>query len=140
LFQTFSTGLGWNALDTITSEIFPTSVRSTAVGVCNAYGRIGPIVAQIVNTALVRKPVILLFVSGAMLLVATAATLVLKDEDMSGQHLDDHEGELHVHVTNSDRDLEKPHLLPPPGTVAAIDQISVTIANADTVIGSHEQH
>ena len=51
-FQAFSIA-AWNAIDTITGEEFPTSVRSTGLGICTASGRIGALIAQFVNSWLI---------------------------------------------------------------------------------------
>jgi MFS family permease len=51
LFNAFSV-VGWNALDCLSVEYFPTETRSTAMGLLSASGRLGAIVAQFVNGAL----------------------------------------------------------------------------------------
>jgi hypothetical protein len=48
VFQCFTIFV-WNAIDVLTSELFPTSVRATGMGVCSATGRIGAMLAQFVN-------------------------------------------------------------------------------------------
>jgi MFS family permease len=45
-FQAFESG-AWNALDVMTGEIFPTKVRSTAIGVCTATGRVAAMISQV---------------------------------------------------------------------------------------------
>lgn len=62
LFNCFST-MGWNALDCLTCECFPTRVRTTAMGLLAASGRIGAISAQFVNGSLENNIPVLLFVT-----------------------------------------------------------------------------
>ncbi|XP_041374930.1 synaptic vesicle glycoprotein 2C-like [Gigantopelta aegis] len=45
--------IGWNALDVLFSELFPTRVRSTASGVVNGVGRLGAILGNVVFGQLV---------------------------------------------------------------------------------------
>ena len=93
-FQAFSIA-GWNALDTISGEVFPTSVRSTGMGVCTASGRIGALVAQFVNAALVNQPVLLLSVASATLLIGAASPCLLEGDDMARKGLEDDASEHH---------------------------------------------
>uniref|UniRef100_A0A7S2UED8 Major facilitator superfamily (MFS) profile domain-containing protein n=1 Tax=Attheya septentrionalis TaxID=420275 RepID=A0A7S2UED8_9STRA len=65
-FQAFTIA-GWNAIDTLSSELFPTAVRSTGMGVCTATGRIGALLAQLVNDALIDRPAGLLLVASCCL-------------------------------------------------------------------------
>lgn len=51
LFNAFSV-VGWNSLDCLSVEYFPTATRSTAMGLLAASGRLGAIIAQFVNGAL----------------------------------------------------------------------------------------
>eukprot|EP00978_Attheya_sp_CCMP212_P016475 scaffold43175_cov50-Attheya_sp.AAC.3 len=67
-FQAFTVA-GWNAIDTLSSELFPTAVRSTGMGVCTATGRIGALLAQLVNDALIDRPAGLLLVASSCLAV-----------------------------------------------------------------------
>jgi hypothetical protein len=80
----------WNTIDCMSSELFPTSVRSTGLGVCAASGRIGAMVAQFVNGSLVEKPVRLLLVASATLLLgALTPCLLPSSADMTGQPVHD---------------------------------------------------
>mmetsp|Transcript_16324 Transcript_16324/g.35451 ORF Transcript_16324/g.35451 Transcript_16324/m.35451 type:complete len:316 (-) Transcript_16324:111-1058(-) len=96
-FQAFSIA-GWNALDTISGEVFPTSVRSTGMGVCTASGRIGALLAQFVNAALVNQPVLLLSVASATLLVGAASPCLLEGDDMARKGLEDDASEHHCSI------------------------------------------
>ena len=86
-FQAFSVS-GWNAIGVLTSEIFPTQVRSTGVGICSSSGRIGSMIAQIVNGALIDRPELLLIVSALLLLFGALIALLLPS-DLSCQPLHD---------------------------------------------------
>lgn len=68
LFNAFSV-IGWNALDCLSVENFPTEIRTSAMGILAAAGRLGAISAQFVNGTLENNIAILLFVtSGCMFL------------------------------------------------------------------------
>mmetsp|Transcript_19492 Transcript_19492/g.28891 ORF Transcript_19492/g.28891 Transcript_19492/m.28891 type:complete len:568 (+) Transcript_19492:41-1744(+) len=80
----------WNTIDTMTSERFPTSIRSTGMGVCAASGRIGAMLAQIVNAALVQdSPVRILLVASFSLLVSAIVPLLCYSEDFTKKGLVD---------------------------------------------------
>jgi len=79
LFNAFSVA-GWNALDCMTAEEFPTKCRTTAMGVIAAFGRLGAISAQFVNGSLQSNIPVLLFVtSGCMFVGAYLSTLLGRD-------------------------------------------------------------
>jgi hypothetical protein len=89
IFQCFTIS-AWNTIDCMTSELFPTSVRSTGMGVCAASGRVGAMVAQFVNGALVANPVRLLLVASITLLLGAATPCLLPNGgDMTGQPVQD---------------------------------------------------
>lgn len=87
-FQCFTIA-AWNVIDTLSSELFPTAVRSTGMGVCAASGRIGAMVAQFVNGALVGKPVRLLLVASGTLLLGATTPCLLPNADITGQPVQD---------------------------------------------------
>ncbi|KAG7355243.1 major facilitator family transporter [Nitzschia inconspicua] len=90
-FQCFTIA-AWNTIDTMTSELFPTLVRSTGMGVCAASGRIGAMLAQFVNGYLVNHghPVLLLLVaSGTLVLGAATPYLLPGGGDMTGRPVHD---------------------------------------------------
>lgn len=90
-FQCFTIA-AWNTIDTMTSELFPTLVRSTGMGVCAASGRIGAMLAQFVNGALVNQgqPILLLLIaSGTLVLGAATPCLLPSGGDMTGQPVHD---------------------------------------------------
>jgi len=70
--------MAWNTIDTMTLEMFPIMVRSTGMGLCSAMGRVGAMVAQLVNGgALMGNPVLLLLVASTSLAVTAAAPFLL---------------------------------------------------------------
>jgi len=99
-FQCF-TIMAWNTIDTMTSELFPTLIRSTGLGICAASGRIGALIAQCINGYLIDRPVKLLLVaSGTLLLGAITPCLLPNGGDMTGQPVNDN---LVGRQTNSNR-------------------------------------
>jgi len=86
-FQMF-TIVAWNAIDVLTSELFPTTVRATGMGVCAASGRIGAMIAQFINGALISSPALLLVVAATTLL-AGAVTPLMLPADRTGQPVSD---------------------------------------------------
>ena len=84
VFNAFATS-SWNALDIMSTETFPTDVRSTVMGYLSASGRIGAIAGQIVNAQLINNPTMLIFSSGMIMVLGTIAPMFLPD--MSGQNL-----------------------------------------------------
>jgi len=99
-FQCFSI-MAWNTVDTMTSELFPTLIRSTGLGICAASGRIGALIAQCINGYLIDRPVKLLLVaSGTLLLGAITPCLLPNGGDMTGQPVNDNLVGRH---TNSNR-------------------------------------
>ena len=90
MFNAFATS-SWNALDIMSTEIFPTDVRSTVMGYLSATGRIGAIVGQFVNASLIENPTLLILSSGFIMVLGTIAPMFLPD--MRGQHLQETSGE-----------------------------------------------
>jgi VNT family MFS transporter (synaptic vesicle glycoprotein 2) len=78
----------WNAIDVLTSELFPTAVRSTGMGVCAATGRVGAMLAQLVNGALVARPARLLLTAAAALLAGCLSPAMLPP-DKTGRAVQD---------------------------------------------------
>eukprot|EP01001_Neometanema_parovale_P002841 NODE_1358_length_1768_cov_108.875988_g1289_i0.p1 GENE.NODE_1358_length_1768_cov_108.875988_g1289_i0~~NODE_1358_length_1768_cov_108.875988_g1289_i0.p1 ORF type:complete len:521 (+),score=55.46 NODE_1358_length_1768_cov_108.875988_g1289_i0:69-1565(+) len=78
----------WQVLNCLSTECFPTSIRSTAMGFLAVGGRVGVIVAQFVNAQLMGPPphvAILLVVTGATMFVGLGATIMLPRD--AGEHL-----------------------------------------------------
>jgi MFS transporter, VNT family, synaptic vesicle glycoprotein 2 len=87
-FQCFTIA-SWNTIDVLSSELFPTSVRSTGMGVCAATGRVGAMIAQFVNGALVSHPVRLLLTAAGALFIG-ALTPVFLPADQTGRPVQDY--------------------------------------------------
>ena len=84
-FQCFGI-VAWNTIDVMTSELFPTEVRSTGMGVCAATGRIAAMLAQFINGATVQHPTVLLLIAAVTLAVgATTPALLPRGADKTGQ-------------------------------------------------------
>ena len=83
--------VAWNCLAVLTPELYPTSVRNTGMGYCSALGRIGGIIAQVVNVFLLHNPVRLLSVAAVTLLFGALSPLLLPP-DMAGQCVTDEIG------------------------------------------------
>jgi len=61
----------WNALDIISAEVFPSALRSTALGLLASSGRVASMAAQWVNAELIEEGiVIMLLVTGGGLIIA----------------------------------------------------------------------
>ena len=86
-FQMF-TIVSWNSIDVLTSELFPTTIRATGMGLCAASGRVGALVAQLINGALVARPAALLLVAAATLLWG-AVTPTFLPADATGEPVAD---------------------------------------------------
>ncbi|XP_052830426.1 synaptic vesicle glycoprotein 2C [Octopus bimaculoides] len=78
--------IGWNSLDTISSEIFPTQLRSTGLGVQTATLRIGAILGNLVFGILINAQcaIPMLLTSGLLLL---GGLLAIKLPDLTGKDL-----------------------------------------------------
>lgn len=66
-------------LSVITSELFPTEIRSTGLGLCAATGRFGAMIAQTVNGALADRPSVLLLVTSLVILLGAVSLLFISD-------------------------------------------------------------
>ncbi|KAL6070224.1 Synaptic vesicle glycoprotein 2A [Balamuthia mandrillaris] len=79
-FNAISVG-GWNALDCLSAESFPTALRTFAMGLLSACGRLGSTAAQLINGHLVERSVFLLLViaSGNMFVGAVAGLFLPKE-------------------------------------------------------------
>lgn len=85
LFNAMSV-VGWNSLDCLSVEYFPTASRTTAMGLLSASGRLGAITAQFVNGSLEGNiPLLLVVTSGCMLVGGLSAWWL--PEDPMGQAL-----------------------------------------------------
>jgi len=86
LFNAFST-CGWNILEVVSAEGFPTVARVFGMGLVSAAGRLGSIVAQFTNGALEDNIFALLLVTSGLTLFGGASVLFLP-RDTKGVALD----------------------------------------------------
>ncbi|KAG7396187.1 hypothetical protein PHYBOEH_002628 [Phytophthora boehmeriae] len=80
-FNAFSTA-GWNAIDLMSAESFPTDVRTTGMGMLSAAGRAGSVAAQFVNGYLIGPPVhvtLLLSITAITMLLGSASSVLVHD-------------------------------------------------------------
>ncbi len=84
-FNCFSV-IGWNSLDCMSCENFPTTIRTTAMGILAASGRFGAIFAQFVNGSLENNISLLLFVTSGCMIIGGFGSFYLKN-DNSGEIL-----------------------------------------------------
>jgi len=78
---------GWCALSVMTSELFPTSIRGTGMGVCSGVGRIAGILVQYVNGAFIDQPLVLLLTAASFMMTGAFAPILLGMQDMTDRHL-----------------------------------------------------
>ena len=107
LFQAFSTS-AWNTVDVLSSESFPTQIRSTGVGSCTVLGRIGAMIAQPINSFLIGNPVLLLSVGCITMFVGGVTPLICKVGDLTGKPLVD-QSESNYELVNHPKELEIPN-------------------------------
>jgi len=77
---------GWNSLECLSVEIFPTTARATAMGLLAACGRLGAIAGQFVNGTLESDIPLLLFVTSACSIAGGMIAWMLK-HDPAGSSL-----------------------------------------------------
>ncbi len=85
---------GWNTLDALSTESFPTRLRTGALGVLAAFGRLGSISGQFVFGALIHVSIPLLLGSAATMLLVGAVAGFLLPKETAGEALDDDVAEL----------------------------------------------
>jgi VNT family MFS transporter (synaptic vesicle glycoprotein 2) len=78
LFNMFSIA-GWNALDVVTTELFPVNIRGMSLGIMGACGRVGSIAAQFANGQLESNIPLLLCVTTGCMLVGAFSVKLLKE-------------------------------------------------------------
>lgn len=81
--------VGWTTLSCMTGESFPTSLRSTGMGLCAAAGRLSAMGVQFVNGALYDTPALLLSFASICMFVGACIPLLIKMTDHSQQPLQD---------------------------------------------------
>ena len=85
-FQAFSVS-GWNALDALSTESFPTSTRTTGMGLLSGTGRLASLMAMIINGSLENSIALLFTVTGSMTIIGAMSSFCLPYEP-TGMSLD----------------------------------------------------
>jgi MFS family permease len=88
LFNAFSV-IGWNSLDCLSCESFPTNMRTTGMGTLAAAGRIGAITAQFVNGSLESNVPLLLGVTSACMIIGGVSSFGLPSDNTGTELPDD---------------------------------------------------
>ena len=76
LYNAFSTA-GWNALDCLSAEVFPTQVRGIALGTFSSFGRIAAICAQFAFGYWEANVVAVLWVTSVIMIGGAILAIVL---------------------------------------------------------------
>ena len=115
-FNALSVG-GWNALDAYSAESFPTTARSTAMGLFGAVGRLGSLAGTATTGALTRggEAAPLVVAAGARLAGSAAAMMTpletagraLEDAHVDGDGGADSDGDEALLVTSRTRSDER---------------------------------
>jgi hypothetical protein len=80
---------GWNSLDALSTEMFPTSARTTGMGLLSATGRLSSVVAMVINGSLQANIVLMFVVTGSATVLGAVTSFFLPFEP-SGMSLDGH--------------------------------------------------
>eukprot|EP00164_Ancoracysta_twista_P007714 GFYU01011002.1.p1 GENE.GFYU01011002.1~~GFYU01011002.1.p1 ORF type:complete len:501 (+),score=123.70 GFYU01011002.1:68-1504(+) len=81
---------GWTALNCLSTESFPTSIRSSAMGALTASGRVASVLAQVTNGILISEGVgLILTITCSMMLAGCVAVLCLPVETAKRKLEDD---------------------------------------------------
>lgn len=86
LLNAISVG-SWNSLDCLSSESFPTTLRTSSMGFLSAGGRVGSIAGQFVFGALIDVSIPLTLCSAATVLLIGAACSWMLPKETAGQQL-----------------------------------------------------
>jgi len=83
----------WNSLEVLMAEVYPTEVRSIASGALHSCGRVGSLVAQLADGALLKQGVpVLLAVNAGLMLMGCAGGCLLP-AGLAGATLSDRVGD-----------------------------------------------
>jgi MFS transporter, VNT family, synaptic vesicle glycoprotein 2 len=76
LFSAVSTG-GWNTLDIVSAELFPTAIRSSAFGMFSASARVGAIAGVNLFGLLIEEKTLPILLVGILLCIGAVSSLML---------------------------------------------------------------
>lgn len=85
--------VSWSVLSVVTAEVFPTNVRSTAMGLCASSGRFASVMVHIIAAPLVenKNPSVLLFMGTSSFALAVVTSIVTAIQNKTGEPLMDAE-------------------------------------------------
>mmetsp|Transcript_9617 Transcript_9617/g.16011 ORF Transcript_9617/g.16011 Transcript_9617/m.16011 type:complete len:544 (+) Transcript_9617:112-1743(+) len=88
--------VSWSVLSVVTAEIFPTTVRATAMGVCSSSGRLGSVLVHLISAPIVEyhNPSVLLFVGAGSFALAIITSIISNIQSKTGQPLQDLENPM----------------------------------------------
>ena len=78
-FNAFSVS-GWNSLDALSTEIYPTEIRTTGMAVLSSTGRFASIIAQIVNGELEDNTKLVFSVTSILMIIGSTVAFFLPHE------------------------------------------------------------
>lgn len=117
LFNAFSV-MGWNSLDILSVENFPTTVRTSAMGLLAASGRLGSISAQFVNGSLEQNVPLLLFVTSGCTFLGALVAFFLPN-DRTGESLLESAADTFDNCANSTKSKSQAYTLIADSTVSS---------------------
>ena len=79
----------WNSLECLIAETYPTEVRGVASGTLHSCGRIGSLVAQLVDGFLLKQGVVVLLAVNAGLMLMGCVGGILMPSEKAGVRLSD---------------------------------------------------
>jgi putative MFS transporter len=86
----------WSVLSVVTAEIFPTTVRATAMGVCASSGRGASVLVHLISAPIVEyhNPSVLLFLGAGSFALGIITSIITSIQSRTGQPLQDLENPL----------------------------------------------
>eukprot|EP00941_MAST-03F_sp_MAST-3F-sp1_P004017 g4017.t1 len=103
----------WNIVNLLSTEAYPTNVRSTAMGTLSLFGRVGSIIAQFCNGYLVTYSVRAMMNVTALMMIFVGVAIFLLPQEQTGKNVVLVEEKLNYMNENlqegvEERDLESP--------------------------------
>lgn len=79
----------WNSLDCLSTEAFPTNLRTSSLGMLAAFGRLGSIAGQVVFGSLIDESIVALLATAAVILGLGAVAAAALPREVMNAHLHD---------------------------------------------------